>query len=147
MKPKRSVPPPPPLVRQTADMDTTPDEVKKPTNAIEGDELVSKEAIDEFAGKKKTKRRNYDEWYNHVNKVKEDNPGIAHSDAVRKAKETYKKTPKVKRDTTGHKRNPWMDHIKAWMGGNPEWRKEYSYKDVLKKAKETYNSASPKQTL
>lgn len=126
MRPKKTaVPPPPPLVRQNADMDTTPDEAIQPTAIVKSD-------------KKKTKKRNYDEWYAHVNKVKAENPGITHDTAVRQAKETYTKTPKPKRDTTGYKPNPWMAHIKDWMEKNPEWRKEYSYKDVLKKCKETY---------
>lgn len=132
MKPKIRIPPPPVLKRETTDMDTTHDEVAPIIIKIEPTE---KEPV---TTKKKTKKRNYDEWYTHVNKVKAENPGITHSDAVRKAKETYTKTPKVKRDTSNDKPNPWMVHIKKCLQDNPSWRKEYPYKEVLKKCKETY---------
>lgn len=86
----------------------------------------------------KRKPRNYSAWYQHVNKVKNDNPDMKHVDAVRFAKQSYTKAPKAKRDTTGHRPNPWMKHIKGWMSQNPEWRKTHSYKEVLKKLKLTY---------
>jgi hypothetical protein len=92
--------------------------------------------------KKKSKKRNYSEWYTHVKKFKTDNPGMTHSEAVHKAKATYIKTPKVKRDTSKYKPNPWMVHIKECIKNNPEWRNSYSYKELLKKCKETYKKSN-----
>ena len=141
MRPKNTVPPPPTLVRQDAAMDTKQDE--EPGLHDDMDTTPSDEdRVDTTTTKpqKKTKKRNYNEWYTHVNKVKEENPGITHADAVRKAKETYTKAPKAKRDTSGYKPNPWMEHIANWINAHPEWRKEYSYKDVLKEAKKTYKT-------
>ena len=136
MRPKNRVPTVPELPRETAEMDTTPDEVAKPVIKIEPEETKP------VTTEKKQKKRNYSEWYAHVNKFKADNPGIAHSEAVRRAKETYTKTPKVKRDTSNHKPNPWMLHIKECLKNNPDWRSKHAYKDVLKKCKETYKKST-----
>lgn len=135
MRPKsRSIPSPPPLERQDAAMDTNPDEEESPMEEV----MAVKQEPETTPTNKKIKKRNYDEWYAHVNKVKAENPGITHDAAVRKAKETYIKTPKAKRDTSGYKPNPWLSHINDWMEKNPNWKDGYSYKDVLKKCKETY---------
>lgn len=135
MRPKTTaVPHPPHLERQNAAMDTKPDEDEPHKEEIT---VVKQEPLITHA-KKKSKKRNYNEWYAHVNKIKENNPGITHGDAVRKAKETYSKTPKVKRDTSQYKPNPWMKHIKEWMSANASLAQSLSYKEVLQKAKESY---------
>lgn len=107
---------------------------------IETDTTVVKQEVTDVVDTKpkKVKSRNYSEWYAHVKKHKDANPGISHTEAVKQAKATYTKTPKVKKDTSNHKPNPWMNHINEWMDQNPDWRKTLSYKQVLRKLKTTY---------
>lgn len=84
------------------------------------------------------KTRNYAEWYGHVNKVKAEHPELSHKEAVKTAKSSYTKAPKKKRDKSGYKPNAWMQHIAEWTKNNPDWRKKFTYKDVLKMSKLTY---------
>lgn len=78
-------------------------------------------------------------WITHVKQVRKDT-GLSYKDALVKAKETYKPTGrKSKRDPNEpKKKNPWMVHIDQWKQENPDWKKEFTYKQVLMKAKQTY---------
>ncbi len=82
-------------------------------------------------------------WIAHVKEWGLKHPGAKYRDALLDARETYtKKIVKVKEPSTTKKSNPWMEHIKQWKDANPMWKESMTYKDVLKKCKETYTHAT-----
>lgn len=91
--------------------------------------------------KPQKKTRDYHAWYEHVNKFKSEHSGMSHQEAVKAARGSYTKAPKKKRDSSNYKPNAWMQHVANWTKNNPEWRKKYTYKDVLKLCKDTYKKS------
>jgi len=136
MRPKHVIPSPLVLVRQTTEMEARPSKVVEPMVKVESDQPTP------ITVKKPRKKRNYSEWYTHVNKFKAEHPGMLHSQAIREAKKTYTKATKVKRDTSKFKPNPWILHIRKYMDNNKEWCESHSYKETLQKCKETYKKSN-----
>lgn len=79
-------------------------------------------------------------WIVHVRKYKQEHK-TSWKIALKEAGATYTKLDtKPKKEKGEWKPNPWIMHIAKWRNENPEWRKTFSYKQVLQKCKETYKS-------
>jgi hypothetical protein len=83
-------------------------------------------------------------WIEHILKVRQEaDPPISYKEAMKLAAKSYTKAPRKVKVRGPPKPNAWMEHIKAFKQANPEWKKEFTYKQLLTKCTETYTRTTP----
>lgn len=77
-------------------------------------------------------------WAAHVKAFRGQNPNLSFKEVLQKAKDTYTKTVRVKREPGVRKPNPWMLHVAELRESMKSQDIKMSYKEVLQEAKKTY---------